>query len=61
MRFGKILGMSTRKGSMVFLDSLVEEATQRMLENQGGGNKIKPEVAQLFFFHNLIPLMLINI
>jgi len=33
-RFGKILGMSTRKGSMLFLDSIIEEATARMQENQ---------------------------
>ena len=32
--FGKIRGMSTRKGSVVFLDTIIDEAKARMLEKQ---------------------------
>ena len=34
VKFGKILGISTRKGNMVFISDLIEEATEIMLENQ---------------------------
>lgn len=34
VRFGKILGISTRKGNMIFLDTIIDEAKARMLENQ---------------------------
>jgi len=34
VRFGKILGISTRKGNMVYISDLLEEATNIMLENQ---------------------------
>ena len=33
-RFGKILGMSTRKGSMVTVDELLKEAKAVMVESQ---------------------------
>eukprot|EP00092_Neocalanus_flemingeri_P027003 GFUD01029284.1.p1 GENE.GFUD01029284.1~~GFUD01029284.1.p1 ORF type:complete len:582 (-),score=149.51 GFUD01029284.1:36-1781(-) len=34
VKFGKILGISTRKGNMVYISDLIEEATDIMLENQ---------------------------
>jgi len=34
-RFGKIRGLSTRKGNMVMLDGIIDEAVTRMLEAQG--------------------------
>lgn len=34
VKFGKILGISTRRGNMVYISDLMEEATQIMLENQ---------------------------
>lgn len=34
VRFGKILGISTRRGNMVYISDLIEEATNIMLENQ---------------------------
>ena len=33
-RFGKILGMSTRKGSMVTVEELLKEAKAVMVESQ---------------------------
>ena len=34
VKFGKIQGLSTRKGNIVYLTDILEEATKRMLENQ---------------------------
>ena len=34
VKFGKILGISTRRGNMVYISDLMEEATEIMLENQ---------------------------
>ena len=34
VKFGKILGLSTRKGNIVYLTDILEEATNIMLENQ---------------------------
>jgi len=34
VRFGKILGISTRKGTMVYISDLIDEATEVMMENQ---------------------------
>ena len=34
VKFEKILGISTRRGNMVYISDLMEEATEIMLENQ---------------------------
>jgi len=34
VNFGKVLGISTRKGNMVYLSDLIDEATELMLLNQ---------------------------
>ena len=34
VKFGKVLGISTRRGNMVYISDLMEEATVIMLENQ---------------------------
>eukprot|EP00088_Acartia_fossae_P062377 TRINITY_DN7526_c0_g1_i5.p1 TRINITY_DN7526_c0_g1~~TRINITY_DN7526_c0_g1_i5.p1 ORF type:complete len:234 (-),score=18.21 TRINITY_DN7526_c0_g1_i5:539-1189(-) len=37
-RFGKIKGLSTRKGNMVLLDHIIDEAKARMIDEQGKTN-----------------------
>jgi len=41
VKFGKILGISTRKGNMVYISDLIEEATDIMLENQDKSDNTK--------------------
>lgn len=38
--FGRVLGMSTRKGTVVFLQDILDTAKEHMLENIKGGNQL---------------------
>ncbi|CEP07584.1 hypothetical protein [Parasitella parasitica] len=39
--FGRVLGMSTRKGTVVFLQDILDTAQEQMLENIRNGNQFK--------------------
>lgn len=39
--FGRVLGMSTRKGTVVFLQDILDTAQEHMLENIKNGNQFK--------------------
>lgn len=41
--FGRVLGMSTRKGTVVFLQDILDTAKEQMLESIQAGNQLKLE------------------
>lgn len=40
-KFGRVMGMSTRKGTVVFLQDILDTAKECMLENMKNGNQVK--------------------
>lgn len=41
--FGRVMGMSTRKGTVVFLEDILDTAQEHMLDNIKAGNQVKFE------------------
>ncbi|XP_077977270.1 putative arginine--tRNA ligase, mitochondrial [Glandiceps talaboti] len=46
VRFGKVLGMSTRKGEVVFLQDILDEAKTRMIQNMKNSQTTKVEILE---------------